>query len=438
MRISLLLERFLCSKAFRVALVSTLVSVLLSCSGTVPGEGVALPSQLISNPASIDFGVVAVGSSSTESITLTNSATESVTISQVNLTNSSFSISDLTLPFDLGEGQSTSFLVTFIPIANEAVSGDIFVVSNASGSPTVILLAGSGLGGESLVSLNPNSVNFGDVLVGGSSTRAVNLLNLGSNTETIFQADVNGSRFSISGVSIPLVLSGGATVGFSVTFSPIAGGNLTGSVSFLRVGSSEPTTLSLSGNGIVGDSLLNLNPASIAFGNIPVSDMDTRGATLTNSGGVTVIVSQANVTPGTDYSVTGIFLPLILAPGATTTFIVDFAPSVAGTQSGSVSIVSDASNSPGTISLSGAGVLDHSVDLAWDASISTVDGHNMYRSTQSGGPYARVNSSLVVPTTFTDSTVDSGVTYFYVVTAVDSDGVESIFSNEVSAVIPFP
>lgn len=354
MKLSLLLERFLCSKALRVALGSAFVSVLLSCSGTVPGEGegVALPSQLISNPASIDFGVVAVGSSSTESITLTNSATDSVTISQANLTDSSFSISGLTLPLDLAEGQTTSFLVTFIPTANEAVSGDIFVVSNASGSPTIILLAGTGLGGESLVSLSPSSINFGDVLVGSSSTRAVDLLNLGSTTETIFQADVNGSRFSISGISIPLVLSGGATVGFSVTFSPIAGGSVTGSVTFLRLGSSEPTTLSLSGNGIVGDSLLNLNPASIDFGNIPLSEMDTRGATLTNSGGVTVIVSQANVTPGTDYSVSGLFLPLTLAPGAAETFNVDFAPSVAGTQSGIVSIVSDASNSPGAITLS--------------------------------------------------------------------------------------
>ena len=354
MKLSLLLERFLCSKTLRVALGSAFVSVLLSCSGTVPGEGegVALPSQLISNPASIDFGVVAVGSSSTESITLTNSATDSVTISQANLTDSSFSISGLTLPLDLAEGQTASFLVTFIPTANEAVSGDIFVVSNASGSPTIILLAGTGLGGESLVSLSPSSINFGDVLVGSSSTRAVDLLNLRSTTETIFQADVNGSRFSISGISIPLVLSGGATVGFSVTFSPIAGGSVTGSVTFLRLGSSEPTTLSLSGNGIVGDSLLNLNPASIDFWNIPLSEMDTRGATLTNSGGVTVIVSQANVTPGTDYSVSGLFLPLTLAPGAAETFNVDFAPSVAGTQSGIVSIVSDASNSPGAITLS--------------------------------------------------------------------------------------
>jgi fibronectin type 3 domain-containing protein len=41
-------------------------------------------------------------------------------------------------------------------------------------------------------------------------------------------------------------------------------------------------------------------------------------------------------------------------------------------------------------------------------------------------------------TTFTDNTVQAGVTYFYVVTAVDATGTESVNSNEVSVTIPTP
>jgi hypothetical protein len=57
---------------------------------------------------------------------------------------------------------------------------------------------------------------------------------------------------------------------------------------------------------------------------------------------------------------------------------------------------------------------------------------------QSGGPYTKLNSTPIAPTNETDSTVQSGQNYFYVVTAVDSSNVESAYSNEVSAVIPIP
>ena len=80
--------------------------------------------------------------------------------------------------------------------------------------------------------------------------------------------------------------------------------------------------------------------------------------------------------------------------------------------------------------------MQHSVTLTWNASTSTVAGYNVYRGTVSGGPYAKINSSLVAALDYTDSTVQSATTYFYVTTAVDSSGNESVFSNEVSATIP--
>jgi fibronectin type 3 domain-containing protein len=80
----------------------------------------------------------------------------------------------------------------------------------------------------------------------------------------------------------------------------------------------------------------------------------------------------------------------------------------------------------------------HNVVLTWTASTSSVVGYNVYRGTQSGGPYTKVNIALVGGTTFTDFSVVSGTTYFYVVTAVDSLNHESPLSNEAKAVIPIP
>ena len=78
----------------------------------------------------------------------------------------------------------------------------------------------------------------------------------------------------------------------------------------------------------------------------------------------------------------------------------------------------------------------HPVIVSWFPSTSTVSGYNVFRSTVSGRSYRRLNSSPVTTTEFTDSTVQPGQTYFYVVTAVDSNGVESTYSNQATAHTP--
>jgi fibronectin type 3 domain-containing protein len=81
-------------------------------------------------------------------------------------------------------------------------------------------------------------------------------------------------------------------------------------------------------------------------------------------------------------------------------------------------------------------VTPQSATLTWSASASAVVGYNVYRSTVSGSSFTMLNSSPVNAQTYTDTTVQSGLTYYYVVTAVNSSGVESSYSNQVSAVIP--
>jgi len=81
----------------------------------------------------------------------------------------------------------------------------------------------------------------------------------------------------------------------------------------------------------------------------------------------------------------------------------------------------------------------HYVVLSWAASATSgVIGYNMYRGTTSGGPYpTKLNSSPVTGTTYTDETVQAGETYYYVATAIASDGVtESAYSDEASATVP--
>lgn len=188
-----------------------------------------------------------------------------------------------------------------------------------------------------------------------------------------------------------------------------------------------------------GSSQLGANPTSINFGNVTVGSSSSQIVTLTNLGSASLTISQANVT-GAVFSVSGLTLPVTLAVGQSTTLSARFAPAAAGSVTGSISVVSNAPSSPTTISLSGTGVqtIAHSVDLAWDPSTSTITGYNIYRSTQSGGPYTLLNTSPIGGTAYTDDTVQAGQNYFYVVVAVSTGGVESVFSNQVQATIPTP
>ena len=65
-------------------------------------------------------------------------------------------------------------------------------------------------------------------------------------------------------------------------------------------------------------------------------------------------------------------------------------------------------------------------------------GYNVYRGARTGGPYSQINSILDALTSFTDSTVKGGTTYYFVVTAVNALNQESSHSNEVKVVIPSP
>jgi fibronectin type 3 domain-containing protein len=65
-----------------------------------------------------------------------------------------------------------------------------------------------------------------------------------------------------------------------------------------------------------------------------------------------------------------------------------------------------------------------------------VTGYNVYRSGASGGPFTKINSALDGNTTYTDATISTSQTYYYVTTAVDPSGNESSYSNQVQVVIP--
>lgn len=182
---------------------------------------------------------------------------------------------------------------------------------------------------------------------------------------------------------------------------------------------------------------LNANQTTLNFPSVNVGSNSVLPVIFTNGGNSNVTISNVTVS-GAGYTAAGIQSGQIVAPGKTATLNVTFAPAGTGTIPGNVTVTSNATNSPSSVTLSGTGAqaVAHSVTLTWTASTSTVVGYNVYRSTVSGGPYTKQNSSVNASTSYVDSAVQAGTTYFYVVTSVDSSGVESADSTEVSVTVP--
>ena len=183
--------------------------------------------------------------------------------------------------------------------------------------------------------------------------------------------------------------------------------------------------------------LLNSSSSSVSFGSVTVSSSGTQNVTLTNAGNSTITISNVTIS-GAGFNASGVSSGLILTPGQTATLTATFTPAAAGSATGSVSVASNATNSPDSITLSGTGVaaVSHSVSLTWSPSTSTVIGYNTYTSSVSGGPYTKLTSAPVSASSYTDSSVVAGQTYYFVVTSVDSSNVESAYSAEVSALVP--
>jgi hypothetical protein len=163
----------------------------------------------------------------------------------------------------------------------------------------------------------------------------------------------------------------------------------------------------------------------------------TQTLTLTSTGTSAVTVNSVAIT-GSGFSASPVTLPATLNPGQSIALTLTFDPTVVGSMTGQLTIGSTSStNSTLTIPLTGTGN-PHQVDLSWlppSGSSIGISGYNVYRAPSGGTSYALLNS-LDAQTAYSDSGVQSGQTYNYYVTSVDSSGAESVPSNITTVSIP--
>ena len=307
-------------------------------------------------PSPITFANVPIGTTATQTVTLTNTSNSLITFTNIvfSATNTRFGLTTPSLPFTLSASQTQTFNVTFTPTDNTTQTISLNITNTCTGTTSVNI---TGNGCQPTIAATPSPVDFGTVNIGDSVTRTVTVTNSGCQVPGqafAFTASLSlnsGSGFGITGVQGNVI-----TLIFAPGIATISGPQ-TGTLMIASVGASNsPLMVPLTANAVNPPSpILRIQPNNVNFGDVPVNTTATQSITLSNGGNAPLILStpvlQAGATQG--FAVT---VPprLTLGPNESTTFQVSFTPNQPGGANGLVLV---ASNVPAqNITLAGNGI----------------------------------------------------------------------------------
>ena len=409
--------------------------VTLSGTGTT---GTTAAAALTVTPTTIAFGSVAVGSEQTQTVHVENTGNETATISKLTISGTGVSLSGMTAPTTLAAGQTVNLTVAYKPVAAGTLTASLAIASNATDPNVVVGINATAT--SSTLAATPSSVSFGNVVVGSNTTQTIRLQNIGTSEVKISAITPSVSSIAISGVTTPINLAPGTSATLTAAYKPTAAGSVTGKITVTSNAVGSPTIVDLSATAAAAAVQLTPSASSLSFGSVTVGSSGTSQLTVKSTGNTNATISKVTVS-GTGFVLGGSAASVILDPDQTESYTVNFDPKAAGAISGTLTITSNAANSPLNIALSGTGVKtsasNHTVALTWErSSTSSVTGYFVYRGTKPSGPFAQLNSSPESSPSYSDSTVSGGQVYYYYVTAVDSSNIQSADSNEVSVTIP--
>ena len=370
--------------------------------------------QLAINPVSVSFGTVAVGDGASYTMVLSNTGDRELTISRATVSGQGFSAAMPALPFTLDAGQSIGLNVTFAPQSSGAATGSLsleyFIPSRNHerknsfwNSAATASLAGVGMT-AGLTASPP-------VITSAISTSAA----VGSAFS--YQITATNSPTGYAATGLPAGLAINSSTGL-ISGTPTAPGTSTVIISATNSSGTGSTSLTLT-----------INQAA------PVITSATSASGAVGSAFSYQIMATNSPT---SYAATG--LPAGLAINSSTGLI-SGTPTISGTSSITIGATNASGTGSATLTASIAST-SYSVMLSWTASPSPdalgyeITGYNIFRSTASTGPYTQLNSTLVAGTTYTDTTVADGTTYYYAVAAVDSSEAQSGYSTQAEAAIP--
>lgn len=235
--------------------------VLAGCGGsssTSSGTTTTTPPQpgATLSTSAVPFPTTTAGSTANAiTVTLTNSGTGTLTISSIALggTNQSNFGETNNCGSSLAAGALCTITVTFTPSAAATYNATITITDNATGSPQIIALSGSGsaTAGSPTVTLSSSTIAFGTVVVGDSGSSSVTVTNSGTAAlaiSTIALSGTNQANFAETNTcGSSLAVNASCTI--TGVFTPAASTNYTATLSITDNATGSPQTIALTGSG---------------------------------------------------------------------------------------------------------------------------------------------------------------------------------------------
>jgi hypothetical protein len=382
-------------------------------SNVAPGGSLALTGSNIGQPILAN-------------VTVLYNGTATATITGVSVTGTSEMTLLLapTVPATLSPKGSTSFTVEYLPSSGNAVSAQVSVAftenSQASNFPFTLTGTSPRLAfsyyfapSGALTNLNSgDSIIFPATNAGSSVQAVVSVLNGGTATGSLQSVSVSGSAFQLTASAAPVQLQPGQQASFSVVFTPQATG---GSQGLLTVGlGSSTVTVALAGTGTstafsVSYALAdgNIHPLSsgtaISFPSVDINGTTTATITILNQGTGAGSVSGITVA-GAGFQLSGLpLLPATVPAGQSLRFGIVFAPTQAGTFTGTFSIALGGSSISGTLTAS-----TNSSNFAISYTLADGNVHPLLSGTAISFPSVDINGTTTATITILNQGTGTG------------------------------
>lgn len=361
-------------------------TVSLMGTGTAPSVSL--------NPAGLVFTSTVVNSTSSgQTITLTNNGTGVLTVGSV-ATSGDFSEMDNCSGQTIAAGGGTcTVTVTFSPKTTGSRTGALAIADSASNSPQQLLLSGTGIAPN--VVLSTNALTFSSQLINTTSgNQPVTVTNNGTAGLTISSLMVSGDFGQTNNCGTTLATNSSCTV--NVTFTPTATGTRTGTLSLTDNAPNNVQAISLTGSGT--SSSASLTPNSLTFAAQTVGTTSAGQSILLSNGGSAAMTVNGIVAFG-DFAQTN-NCPASLAVGGNCTIVVTFTPTAAGARTGSLQVSDSADAMPQVASMSGSGTVSGitlapaSLTFQFQA-IGTTSGAQSVTVTNSGGSTLNIASIAI-------------------------------------------
>jgi hypothetical protein len=272
----------------------TTLDVALSANGVSSGGTTSISVV----PTTAAFGNVPVGSTNSQTFTVTNHGTSTVSVSSESVSGTGFSMSGLADRAQIAAGKSSTFNVAFKPTKTGTVTGSTSVDFSASGKtvPLTVSLSGNGVTATGTLQVSPTTINFGDVLVGHSGSLSLKVSNTGNSALTTTRGTISGSGFSMIGGLSGLTLQPGQSDSVTVVFEPAVAGSASGAISIVAGVTTISVALSGSGTAATSSYSVDLSWSASTSSNVAGYYIE-RG---TNSGGPYQVLNSSKDT-GTSY-----------------------------------------------------------------------------------------------------------------------------------------